>query len=131
MHPRQVARTTLEGFFPIPIGIRFLDREVGISGWPKTVVVSTVQVDGGHLEDPLNICDPETGYETMTFLDGCSFFSVHTAKYETREAAAVGHIDIVRRLEAGTLPLSIPVGDNGYQAIVAESKSGIASAHIT
>jgi hypothetical protein len=90
------------------MGIRFLSREVG--DYPTWAEISTVCLEGGHLEDPLGWCEPEHGYETMVFLDGCWFFSVFTQKYKTRKQAAMGHDSIIGRLLSGTLPLAIPLG---------------------
>lgn len=105
---RVVRKTIVEGVFGLPIGIKFLSREVG--DHPRTVTVSTVCLDGGHLEDPLGICDAETGFETMVFLEGCTFFSLFTAKYRTRREAVLGHKAALKKLIAGTLPLAIPIG---------------------
>lgn len=104
---RIVERTKVAGVFAIPLGIAFLNHERG--DYPKWVEVSTVCLEGGHLEDPLHMCEPEHGYETMVFLEGCSFFSLFTAKYETRDEAADGHQSTVRRLLSGDLPLAIPL----------------------
>lgn len=108
MNPRVVATTKVTGLFGLPMGIRFLQREIMDS--PKSVLVSTVCLDGGNLEDPLGICEPENGYETMVFLDGCTFFSLFTAKYANRDDAAGGHRSVVERLLAKELPLAIPLG---------------------
>lgn len=90
------------------MGIRFLDREIGKHA--KKVVVSTVLLEGAHLRDQLSICSPEHGYETMVFLDGCTFFSLFTAKYKTRTEASRGHASTVRKLRSGKLPLAITIG---------------------
>ena len=105
MNPRIIAKSKLEGFFGLPIGLRFLQREAG--ELPKWIEVSTVCLEGGHLEDPLGICEPEHGYETMVFLEDCSFFSVFTAHYETREQAEEGHRSAIEKLIDGELPLAI------------------------
>lgn len=104
---RVVSSTTVKGAFALPLGIRFLGHEV--CDHPKSVDVSTVCLEGGQLEDPLGILAPEHGYETMVFLEGCSFFSLFTAKYETREQAADGHKEVVAKLLSRELPLSIPL----------------------
>lgn len=108
INPRLVAQTKVTGLFGLPMGIRFLQRDIADS--PKSVLVSTVLLEDAHLEDPLRMCEPEHGYQTMVFLDGCTFFSVFTEKYEGREEAARGHGSIVERLLTGELPLAIPIG---------------------
>ena len=105
---RIINRTTVKGIFGLPIGIKFLSHEFG--DYPKSVEVSTVCLEGAHLEDPLAICEPQHGYETMVFLEGCTFFSIFTAKYATHEEAANGHDAIVEKLTAGKLSLAIPLG---------------------
>lgn len=104
-NPRIVATTKLAGMFPIPLGLRFLSREVG--EWPKSVTVSTVNLEDGHLEDPTGSLDPEHGFETMVFLDGCSFFSVLTRSYKTRGEAEAGHAETVVQILAGEAKLSV------------------------
>ncbi len=106
-NPRVVAETKVIGVFALPMGIRFLRREIMDS--PKSVLVSTVCLEEGHLEDPLGICEPVHGYETMVFLDGCTLFSLFTEKYLNREDAARGHRSIVERLMTKELPLAIPI----------------------
>lgn len=105
MNPRTVAVTEITGGFSFPIGIKFLDS----IDHRRKVVVSTVCLDGGHLEDPLGWCSPETGFETMVFIDGCTFFSAYTAKYAARAEAKAGHRDIVKKIYSGELTLSIPM----------------------
>jgi len=107
-HPRVIEKTWVRGVFTVPIGIRLLSHEPGHQA--KRILVSTVCLEGGHLEDPLRICSPEHGYETMVFLDGCSLFSVFTRKYETRAKAKRGHREVVEKLLAKEIPLSIPLG---------------------
>lgn len=104
-HPRCVNADELNGCISFPIGLAFLDSITP----RKKLVVSTVALDGVHLEDPLGWCEPETGFETMVFVDGCTFFSVFTQRYKNREDAAAGHADILARLTAGTLQLAAPV----------------------
>lgn len=99
--------STVSGYFGLPVGIQFLSRDHG--RFPDKVVISTVQLDGAFKEDPLKLCSPETGYETMVFLDGCTFFSIYTAKYATEVDANLGHDSVIERLMDGTLPLAIPV----------------------
>lgn len=105
MSERIIKQTEVRGCFGLPIGISFLQR--GPMEFPKSVTVSTVCLAGAHLEDPLRICSPETGYESMVFLDGCTFFSVFSRSYKTRGKAVAGHRSIVRRLRSGKLPLAI------------------------
>lgn len=73
------------------------------------VEVSTVCLKGAHLRDPIGVLSPEYGYETMVFLDGCTFFSLYTAKYKTQQQAARGHNAVVRKLHSHTLPLAIQI----------------------
>lgn len=105
---RIVKRTTVKGVFGLPIGIKFLNREVG--DMPKSIEVSTVDLEGGHLEDPMGLCAPEHGFETMVFLDGCTFFSIFTATYATRRQARDGHKATVRKILNNKLPLAISIG---------------------
>jgi hypothetical protein len=109
MNPtRDIGYTTIKGAFSLPIGVNFLQRESG--ALPKFVTISTVCLENGHLEDPLGICEPEHGYETMVFLEDCTFFALHTAKYKTRKAAKAGHETIVQKILSGELPLAIQIG---------------------
>ena len=43
---RIVKQTVVKGVFGLPIGIKFLSREVG--DYPKSVEVSTVDLEGGR-----------------------------------------------------------------------------------
>lgn len=87
---RIVQRDIITGLFVLPLGISFLSRRAEDDPVRK-IEVSTVLLDNGHLEDPLGILEPETGYETLIFLGGCCFFSVYTEKYKTYEEAKAGH----------------------------------------
>lgn len=107
-HPRIVKVTEVSGTFGLPIGITFMDRPT--FPMPHKVIVSTVLLDGAHNEDPLKICSLETGYETMVFLDGCTFFSLYTAKYNTRREALRGHGATVRGILKQKVPLAVPLG---------------------
>lgn len=109
MDDRVVEQTTLRGFVMFPIGLRFLSREPGADAVPS-VLVSTVQLDDAHKEDPLGMVEPETGFETMVFPDGCRFFSLHTVHYKTRRSARQGHAKIVAALLDGSLPLTVRLG---------------------
>jgi hypothetical protein len=100
-----IKKTIVSGCFGLPLGIKFFDRK-GIPA-PKSVTVSTVCLNGVHMQDPLHICSPETGYETMVFLEDCTFFSLFTVKYDTRRKAVQGHKSTVRKLLARKLPLAI------------------------
>lgn len=102
-NPRIVASDSISGAFALPMGLSLFKKHERVSG----VCVSTVCLEDGHLEGPPGWCAPEHGYETMVFLDGCSLFSVFTAKYETREEAELGHRSVITRLLAGDLPLAI------------------------
>jgi hypothetical protein len=53
----------------------------------------------------------------MIFLDGCTFFSVFTAKYKTLQAAINGHRAIVHKILKGTLPLVIQLYYSAWQEI--------------
>lgn len=103
---RVIGHTTVCGTFGLPLGIQFLRHEQQLC---SSVEISTVCLDGAYLSDPLGICDAETGYETMVFLEGCTFFSLFTQSYLDRDAASAGHADVLRRILAGTLPLAIPL----------------------
>lgn len=107
MNPRIVKQTTVKGSFGFPVGIHFLQRES--CSFARTVLVSTVLLDDAYLEDTLKICSPEHGYETMVFLDGCTFFSVFTEKYKNRRQALYGHRRVVKKLLLNKLPLAIPL----------------------
>jgi hypothetical protein len=112
-HPRIVASNKVKGGFFLPLGLRLFDRPRAEPN--PEVLVSTVLLDGAHLEDSLGIVDAETGYETMVFIEGCSFFSLYTQHYETRADAEAGHHSVLTRLRDKTLPLTI-VMDNYYVA---------------
>ncbi|GAC1530502.1 MAG: hypothetical protein NVS2B16_37410 [Chloroflexota bacterium] len=101
---RIVKHTTLEGVFAFPIGVTFLNRTSA-----KSVEISTVCLEGGHLEDPLGILEPEHGYETMVFPDGSRLLAVASRKYDTREKADEGHDEIVGQILEGKLPLAVPI----------------------
>lgn len=105
MNDRIVKRSFIRGFFMLPMGLNLYRREAGSGS--EFIEVSTVCLENGHLEDPLGICEPEHGYETMVFLDGCSFFSLYTAKYKTRRQALAGHRSAIKQLLAEKLPLAI------------------------
>lgn len=90
-----------------PMGVDVCDVAKGDSA--KTVLVSTIRMDGAHLEDPLGICGPEYGYETMVFLNGSSLLSVYAQQYKTRQEAQRGHEAAVEQLMARVLPLSLPI----------------------
>lgn len=107
-NPRQVKFSTIKGFFPIPMGLSLFRRELG--DYPRVVKVSTVCLEGGHLEAPIRgMLDAEHGYETMVFFEGCSFFGVYQQHYEIRTEALRGHKAVVRKLLTGKLPLAIPL----------------------
>ena len=95
--------TVVVGTFALPIGLALFDSIDHI----KSVTVSTVCLEGGHLRDPLGICSAEHGYETMVFLAGCKLFGVFTAKYSTESDARKGHRSVIRKLLHRTLPLAI------------------------
>jgi len=105
MNDRQVRFTTIKGVFGVPVGLRLFDREPGHI--VHAVEVSTVCLDGAHLEDPLHILDAEHGFETAVFFKGCSIFSIYEEHYETRTRAIRGHKRIVRQILSGKLKLSI------------------------
>lgn len=103
-HPRQVAHTEVKGWFMLPMGVHIFQRPP--DQHPEKVVVSTVCLDGGHLEDPLHWLEPEHGFETMVFLDGSSMLPVYVEHYETRAQAVRGHKSVLKRLRDKTLPLA-------------------------
>lgn len=111
---RQIAHDRVAGGFMLPPGLRLFDHPPHEP--EPAVLVSTVMLDGGHLEDPLGIVEPETGFETMVFIEGCRFFSLYTEHYKTRAAAKRGHSRVLERLRAKTLPLSISVPNYWVQA---------------
>lgn len=105
-NPRVLKVSTIRGMFPIPIGLQLFRREPG--DHPRIVEVSTVCLEGGHLESPIRgMLDAEHGYETMVFFQGCSLFGIYQQHYDTRVEALRGHKTAVRKLLAGNLPLSI------------------------
>ena len=107
MSDRIVKQTTIQGVFAYPIGWSFFGK-AGCGQYPKDVLVSTVRLDGGHLEDPLGICEEESGFETAVFLSGSAVAgSLHTARYKTKRAASTGHDKIVAGIIAGSLPLTV------------------------
>lgn len=117
MNDRVVKQTTIEGVFAYPLGFSFFGK-AGCGEYPRDVLVSTVQLDGGHLEDPLAICEAETGYETMVFLGGSAMSgSLHTARYRTRTAAAKGHAKIVTQIMTKTLPLTVSLHYCAWEAL--------------
>lgn len=97
-HPRLVASDIVSGRFRLPLGLRLFQREA---------------------QDPLGIVDPETGYETMVFFEGCSFFSLHTRHYETLDEAKEGHKHVMSAIRAKTLPMAIVI-DNYWISETAE-----------
>lgn len=101
-NPRVVRQSKVRGFFLPPIGVT-------VCGVPSgeaigMLDVSTVCLENGHLEDPLRICEPEHGYETAVFMDGCSLFTLFTAHYDNRRQAIAGHRSVVRKIIAGKTP---------------------------
>lgn len=117
MDSRTIATSTISGVFSYPLGITFMHRE-GVD-YPRTVVVSTVCLEGAHLEDPLQIVQAESGFETLVFLDGITFFSVFTATYATRDEAQAGHACVVERLLKGELPLAIALRYHAHEDVSA------------
>lgn len=113
MNPRTVAVTEVAGFFGYPMGVTIFRREPG--DYPRKVSVSTVCLEGGHLEDPLGWCEPESGYETMVFLDGSSFLPVYQQKFDSREAAAIGHQEVIAKLLDGSLPLALKLNYTAFE----------------
>lgn len=115
MNDRIVAQTTIAGVFSFPIGFSFFGRKAG--DYPKTVLISTVCLDGAHLEDPLAISEAETGYETMVFLAGyATGGSIYTKHYKTLDEASAGHNHIVEEIQAGKLTLAIPIDYTAWDA---------------
>jgi hypothetical protein len=103
--PRVVKITLLGGFIGLPMGLALFDKRASEL---KILEVSTVNLEGGHLESPLlNMLEPEHGYETSVFIESCRFFSIFDQKYDTLEEAKEGHDKIVAKLNEGTLPLMI------------------------
>jgi hypothetical protein len=113
MKDRVVEQSVVKGCFGFPMGIRFLDREIG--DYPEKVVVSTVDLEGAHSEDPLGICSPEHGFETAIFLDGCTLVSLFRKGYKTRREAVLGHKSVVRKLLSSKLPLAIEIRYNAWE----------------
>ena len=110
MGDRRIGEAKVVGCFGLPIGAEFLEKHQ-----LQYVMVSTVCLEGMHLEDPLGICSEEHGYETMVFLEGSTLLSVFTEKYQTRGAAFRGHKSVVSRLMRGDLPLSIPINYTAWE----------------
>jgi hypothetical protein len=105
-NPRVVKESIIRGTFFIPMGLRLFQREEH----PRAIEVSTVCLEGGHLEAPIpGMLDAEHGYETMVFFAGCSFFGLFDQHYDTREEALRGHDAIVQKLLARELPLAIRI----------------------
>jgi hypothetical protein len=107
MDERIVKVTTIKGIFSYPMGFNFYGRKIG--DHPKNVLVSTVQLDGGHLEDALGICEAESGFETAVFLAGYTSTSIYSRHYHSKRAAKVGHDSVVESILSGKLTLAIPV----------------------
>jgi len=124
MNARQVRLSEVSGTFGLPIGISALNRSWE-DGWAKKVTVSTVCLEGAHAEDPLHICEPEHGYETMVFLEGIESFAVFTAHYRTRQEAVRGHASALRKLLTHNLPLAIPLTHySAYEVVGDEENAG-------
>lgn len=100
--------TLIKGYFKLPIGVCFLGKPD--NGKRISILeISTVCLDGAHLRDPFGICDAETGYETMVFMDGSTLFHVYKCNYESQKEAEDGHSHVVNGILAGTVPLAIPI----------------------
>lgn len=110
MNDRIVKQTTVNGGFSYPIGFSFFDWT--LSNRPKTVLVSTVQLDGAHLESEIpGILGPETGFETAVFLAGYMLAgTIYQEHYKTRRQANAGHERVIAALMDRTLKLAIPIG---------------------
>jgi hypothetical protein len=104
MKDSQIGWDKIDGGFHLPIGVSFLDKYQ-----LSFAVVSTVCLDGAHLRDPLQICEPETGFETMVFLNGSTLMSVYTRRYATIQEAQRGHNETVSGLRDKSIMLSIPI----------------------
>jgi hypothetical protein len=108
LHPRQIGWDRVEGGFYLPMGLRLFQND---PYEPRpALIVSTVRLDGAHLEAIRpGMIEPETGFETMVFFEECRFFDLYAEHYETREQAATGHADVVKRLREKSLPLTIKI----------------------
>jgi hypothetical protein len=109
-HQRQIGWDRLEGGFMLPMGLRLFEHTPYEP--EPAVIVSTVRLDGAHLESSIpGMVDAETGYETMVFFEATSFFGIYEQHYKSKRAAIAGHASVVRRLKEKTLPLAIKVNN--------------------
>lgn len=108
---RIIKQTTIKGIFVFPIGWFYSEKRS-----VKDILVSTVRLDGGHLEDPLGICETETGFETMVFLEGSAVGgTIYVRQYKTLAKAKKGHDAIVAGIMDGSLPLAVPLNYSAWE----------------